>query len=48
MANDAEHGGIELPSPTSYPIYFALGITLLFAGMVTHPLVSWGGLGGAL
>ena len=48
MANDAERGGIELPAPTSYPIYFALGITLLFAGMVTHPMVSWVGLGAAL
>ena len=48
MANDAEHGGIELPAPTSYPIYFAFGITLLFFGLVTHPMVSWVGLGAAL
>ncbi len=35
--------GIELPAPTSYPLYFALGVTLLFGGLVTHPLVSWVG-----
>lgn len=38
-------GSIELPAPTSYPLYFALGLSLLFGGLVTHPLVSWvGGL----
>ena len=27
--------GIEIPAPTPYPLYFALGIALLFAGLVT-------------
>lgn len=31
---------IELPAPTSHPLYFALGLALLLAGLVTHPLVS--------
>ena len=52
MSSDTEHGGahagVELPAPTTYPIYFALGITLLFAGMVTHEMVSWVGLAAAL
>ena len=52
MSSDTEHGGahagIELPAPTSFPIYFALGITLLLAGLVTHEIVSWVGLAAAL
>ena len=48
MANHVEHGGIELPAPTSHPVYFAFGITLLFAGLVTHPMASWVGFGMAL
>ena len=44
MSSDTEHGGahagVELPAPTTSPIYFALGITLLFAGLLTHELVS--------
>ena len=38
--------GIWLPAPTASPMIFALGITLLFGGLVTHPIVS--GVGGAL
>jgi hypothetical protein len=37
---------IEVPAPTSYPLYFALGLALVFAGLVTHALVS--GIGGVL
>lgn len=37
---------LELPAPTSHPLYFALGIALLFAGLVTDPIVS--GVGAAL
>ncbi len=52
MSSDTEHGGahegVELPAPTIWPIYFALGITLLFAGIVTHELVSWVGLAASL
>ncbi len=40
--------GIELPAPTSAPLYFALGLALLFAGLVTHPLVSAVGLAAAI
>ena len=31
---------VELPSPTAWPIVFAFGITLLFAGLLTNVLVS--------
>jgi hypothetical protein len=36
--------GVELPVPTSAPLYFALGLALLFAGLVTHFLISVVGL----
>jgi hypothetical protein len=32
---------IEIPAPTSWPIVLALGITLVFAGLVTGPSISW-------
>jgi hypothetical protein len=44
--NAHERGGerepeaIELPAPTAWPLVVALGVTLLFAGLVTHPVVS--------
>jgi len=31
---------IEMPSPTAWPIVLAFGITLVFAGMLTTPIVS--------
>src|ERR1700692_1081322 len=31
---------LELPAPTAWPIVLALGLTLLFAGLVTSPAVS--------
>ena len=37
--------GIELPAPTSAPLYFALGLALLLAGLVTNEIVS--AVGGA-
>lgn len=37
---------IELPAPTAWPMITALGIALLFAGLVMHPLVSM--VGGVL
>jgi hypothetical protein len=36
----SEHSHIELPAPTFWPMVFAFGITLLFAGLVTHYVVS--------
>jgi hypothetical protein len=32
--------GIRLPAPTATPMLFALGLSLVFAGLVTHWLVS--------
>ncbi|QHN02583.1 hypothetical protein FTO74_03755 [Granulicella sp. WH15] len=46
-----EHAGphtktIQLPAPTAWPIVLAFGITLVFAGIVTSPMISL--LGGVL
>jgi hypothetical protein len=41
-----EEHGIQLPSPTAWPMVLALGISLLLTGMVTSGIVSI--LGGAL
>jgi hypothetical protein len=38
--------GIALPTPTAWPMLFALGLSMLFAGLVTHPVVS--GVGAVL
>lgn len=35
---------IEVPAPTAWPMITALGITLLAAGLVTHPVISLVGL----
>lgn len=35
--------GIALPTPTAWPMLFALGLSLLFAGLVTSAIVSWVG-----
>jgi hypothetical protein len=35
---------VELPAPTSAPFVLAVGLTLVFAGIVTHPAVSVAGL----
>jgi hypothetical protein len=35
---------IELPAPTAWPMVVALGITLAFAGLVTHAAVSFAGI----
>ena len=42
--DDVEEG-IELPAPTNAPLYFALGLALLLAGLVTNEIVS--AVGGA-
>ena len=39
-----DSAGIELPKPTAAPMVVALGITMLFAGLVTNALVSIVGL----
>ncbi len=53
MAHEIHHGeaaersqeaNIEMPAPTFWPMVFAFGITLLFAGMVTHWVVGTVGL----
>jgi hypothetical protein len=38
--SDVGREGIELPAPTSAPLYFALGLSLLLAGLVTNEIVS--------
>src|SRR5262249_58072825 len=37
-------GTLAMPAPTAWPFVTALGITLLGAGLVTHPAVSVVGL----
>ena len=37
-------GNVNLPAPTAWPFVTAFGITLLCAGLVTHPVVSVVGL----
>src|SRR2546422_8700020 len=39
---------IELPAPTAWPMVVALGITLAFAGLITHAAVSVVGIALAL
>ena len=40
MSNHEHEDGIELPAPTLFPLIAAFGMTLGFAGLVTHPFVS--------
>lgn len=41
MANEAKSSGqIQVPAPTPWPMFAALGVTLLMAGLVTHVVVS--------
>jgi hypothetical protein len=35
-----EPDAIELPAPTAWPLVVALGVTMIFAGLVTHGIVS--------
>ena len=39
-ASTASRTHIEMPAPTFWPMVFAFGVALLFAGMVTHWVVS--------
>lgn len=43
MSQERRDDDIELPSPTASPLYFALGLSLMLAGLVTHELVSFVG-----
>jgi hypothetical protein len=46
---DTDHSGsVELPAPTAWPMVVALGITLGFAGLITHAAVSVVGIALAL
>jgi hypothetical protein len=40
MTNEQDTKSIQVPAPTAWPFIAALGITLVFAGLVTHPAVS--------
>ncbi|HMF76337.1 MAG TPA: hypothetical protein VK604_11800 [Bryobacteraceae bacterium] len=44
MSQEQDHGHIQMPAPTFWPMVLAFGLTLLFAGMVTHWAVSIIGL----
>lgn len=39
-SHEHEEEGIELPAPTLFPLLAAFGMTLGFAGLVTHPFVT--------
>jgi len=43
MRDTSEGEGVAVPTPTAWPMLFALGLTLLFAGLVTNSIVSWVG-----
>jgi hypothetical protein len=40
MTNERDTNSIQIPAPTAWPFIAALGITLAFAGLVTHAVVS--------
>jgi hypothetical protein len=40
MANEKDSNSILVPAPTAWPFIAALGITLVFTGLVTHAVVS--------
>jgi hypothetical protein len=40
MANEKSSNSILVPAPTAWPFIAALGITLIFTGLVTHAVVS--------
>jgi hypothetical protein len=40
LGSQAGRDGIELPAPTVWPMVLALGVTLMFGGLVTNALVS--------
>jgi len=48
MTESTDHDRIALPAPTVWPMVVALGVTLVFAGLVTHIAVSAVGVALAL
>lgn len=40
MSQEQRHAHIQMPAPTFWPMVMAFGLTLLFAGMVTHWVIS--------
>jgi hypothetical protein len=46
MTNERGSNSILVPAPTAWPLLAALGITLIFAGIVMHPAVTF--VGGAV
>lgn len=40
MENENTSNSILVPAPTAWPFILALGLTLIFAGLVTHAVVS--------
>ncbi|MBV9405834.1 MAG: hypothetical protein JO211_10850, partial [Acidobacteriaceae bacterium] len=43
-AERSQHESVQLPAPTFWPIVFCFGLTLLFAGLLTHWVVGAVGL----
>src|ERR1700743_3823052 len=39
-AGGRAENAIHLPAPTHWPLIMAVGLTLLFAGLVTHVMIS--------
>lgn len=44
METHPENATIRVPAPTGWPLVAAFGFTLVFAGLLTHPLVSVAGV----
>ena len=44
MLNEDYSNSILVPAPTAWPFFAALGLTLVFTGLVTHVAVSAVGL----
>jgi hypothetical protein len=40
MATNSESASIRIPAPTGWPLVTAFGFSMIFAGLLTHPLVS--------
>ena len=43
-SHEAHENSVEMPAPSFWPMVLAFGLTLLFAGLVTHYIVSLVGL----